>query len=228
MAQVINFSSLSKKEFSESHKDDFVVIVFDAEFSGQQDLVEEAVKAISAASELKDKIVLGTVDVEKNDELSKEFSVLSVPMIACIVKGQAVRKVDSLEPAKLVNTILEEHKKYTLLGGELVDQKGDPKEKFNEYLKRLVNRAPVMIFMKGDPRTPRCGFSRQLIELLSKYDLKYETFDILQDDEVRQGLKEYSDWPTYPQIYAKGEFVGGLDILKQLEETKELEATLRV
>lgn len=217
------------KEFLETHKNAFVVLIFDAEFTGQQSIVKDAFKALDETAELKDKIVLGTVDVEENDELAQKFAILSVPMAVCLMKNQLVKRIDTLEPSKLVNIVREELKRHTLLSAETITQEaGDPKEKFKCYLKQLTNRAPVMIFMKGVPAAPRCGFSRQLVELLSKHDIKYETFDILQDDEVRQGLKEYSDWPTYPQIYAKGEFVGGLDILKQLEETGELEATLKV
>lgn len=210
------------------NKDAFVVLVLNAEFTDQQTIVDEAIVALNESIELKDKIVVGTVDVEENNELASQFSVLSVPVVACIIKGQLVRKIDTLEPSKLVKTVEEELRKHALMSVGDTDQKIDPKERFNDYLKRLVNRAPVMVFMKGEPEKPRCGFSKQLVELLGKHNIKYETFDILQDEEVRQGLKEYSDWPTYPQIYANGEFVGGLDTLKQLEDTGELEGTLKL
>eukprot|EP00126_Sphaerothecum_destruens_P011551 Sdes_comp20926_c0_seq1m18352 len=78
-----------------------------------------------------------------------------------------------------------------------------------------------MIFMKGSPDFPKCGFSRQLIEILNQKSIDYATFDILEDEEIRQGLKVYSDWPTYPQIYLRGELIGGLDILKDLLLTDE-------
>lgn len=68
--------------------------------------------------------------------------------------------------------------------------------------------------MKGSPNAPRCGFSRTLVGILSELNAKYETFDILEDEEVRQGLKTFSNWPTYPQVYVNGEFIGGLDIIK--------------
>jgi len=83
-----------------------------------------------------------------------------------------------------------------------------------------------MVFMKGDRNTPRCGFSKQLIGILNETKIPYETFDILTDEEVRQGLKTYSDWPTYPQVYVKGELIGGLDIIKELLAADELVATL--
>lgn len=95
-----------------------------------------------------------------------------------------------------------------------------------ERLERLIKKAPVMVFMKGSPDAPRCGFSRTLMEIFKKNKVSFDSFDILTDEEVRQGLKEYSNWPTYPQIYAKGTLVGGLDIIKELEESGELMAAL--
>lgn len=227
MSGVKIISDATSEEFLAANKNSFVVLLFDAEFTEQQNEVKKALEFVLEAPELKDKIVVGSVDVEQNNDLAKQLEVVSVPIVVCVVNGKVVKKVDTLEPTKLVKTIEEQLKRHQLSSGDTSD-KTDPKEKFNHYLKQLVNRAPVMVFMKGDPTAPRCGFSRQLVELLAKNDLKYETFDILLDDDVRQGLKEYSDWPTYPQIYVKGEFVGGLDILKQLDETGELVKTLQV
>ena len=70
--------------------------------------------------------------------------------------------------------------------------------------------------MKGDPTTPKCGFSRQIVALLNEQNVKFDTFDILEDEEVRAGLKTFSDWPTFPQLYIDGELVGGLDIVKEM------------
>ncbi|XP_023240218.1 glutaredoxin-3-like [Centruroides sculpturatus] len=83
-----------------------------------------------------------------------------------------------------------------------------------------------MIFMKGNPDVPRCGFSKTLIGIMNEIGVSYETFDILQDEEVRQGLKIYSNWPTYPQVYVNGTLIGGLDIIKELNESNELKQTL--
>ncbi|KAH0565047.1 hypothetical protein GP486_001556 [Trichoglossum hirsutum] len=80
-------------------------------------------------------------------------------------------------------------------------------------LDKLVSAAPVMLFMKGTPSEPRCGFSRQVVSLLRGRGVRYGFFNILADEEVRQGLKEYSDWPTFPQLYVDKELVGGLDIV---------------
>jgi len=97
----------------------------------------------------------------------------------------------------------------------------------DDRLKSLINTGPLMVFMKGSPATPKCGFSRQVMEMLGETQLKFETFDILTDDTVRQGLKTFSNWPTYPQVYVKGELIGGLDILKELKESGDLISALK-
>ncbi|KAK8085606.1 monothiol glutaredoxin-5 [Apiospora hydei] len=101
----------------------------------------------------------------------------------------------------------------------------DPEKAKEELFKRLaelVKAAPVMLFMKGTPSAPQCGFSRQLVGILRDRSVKYGFFNILADDEVRQGLKEFADWPTFPQLWVNGELVGGLDIIKEeLESNPE-------
>ncbi|KAF4553581.1 Glutaredoxin-like protein 2 [Elsinoe fawcettii] len=89
------------------------------------------------------------------------------------------------------------------------------KEALNNRLSELVKAAPVMLFMKGTPSAPQCGFSRQTVSMLRERGIRYGFFNILADDDVRQGLKEFSEWPTFPQVYVGGELVGGLDILKE-------------
>ncbi|KAK5117662.1 hypothetical protein LTR62_005085 [Meristemomyces frigidus] len=88
-------------------------------------------------------------------------------------------------------------------------------EELNARLSELVKAAPVMLFMKGTPSAPQCGFSRQCVSILREHGVRYGFFNILADDEVRQGLKEFSEWPTFPQVYMDGELIGGLDILKE-------------
>ena len=83
-----------------------------------------------------------------------------------------------------------------------------------------------MLFMKGLPSAPQCGFSRQIVEILDNTSVPYDSFNIFEDEEVRQGLKDYSDWPTYPQLYVKGELIGGLDIVRELLDAGELDETL--
>lgn len=87
------------------------------------------------------------------------------------------------------------------------------KEELFNRLGELVKAAPVMLFMKGTPSAPQCGFSRQTVSLLREKGVRYGFFNILADDDVRQGLKEFADWPTFPQVWVGGELVGGLDIV---------------
>ncbi|TNN31042.1 Glutaredoxin 3 [Liparis tanakae] len=96
-----------------------------------------------------------------------------------------------------------------------------------QRLKSIINQSSVMLFMKGNKAAAKCGFSRQTLELLDGTGVDYDTFDILEDEEVRQGLKTYSNWPTYPQLYVKGDLIGGLDILKELKESGDLGSVLR-
>ncbi len=92
----------------------------------------------------------------------------------------------------------------------------------------IVKTNDVVLFMKGTALFPQCGFSSRAIAILDRLGSKYETVDVLQDPEVRQGIKEYSDWPTIPQLYVKGEFVGGSDIMMEMFESGELQELLAV
>ena len=103
-----------------------------------------------------------------------------------------------------------------------------PEDALNARLKSLINSSPVMLFMKGVPTAPRCGFSRQAVEMLSDAKVAFGTYDILTDEDVRQGLKKYSDWPTYPQLYVNGDLMGGLDIMKEMAEEGDLAEQLGV
>jgi monothiol glutaredoxin len=85
-----------------------------------------------------------------------------------------------------------------------------------------VEANPVVLFMKGTPVFPQCGFSAQVVQVLSLLGVKFKAFDVLSDDEVRQGIKEFSRWPTIPQLYVKGEFIGGCDIVREMYQSGEL------
>lgn len=106
------------------------------------------------------------------------------------------------------------------------DEKKDETTSLNDKLKQLINRHRIMLFMKGIPSSPKCGFSRQIVDILDSFNVSYDAFNILEDDEVRQGLKVYSDWPTYPQLYVEGDLVGGLDIIEEMVESGDLEDLL--
>jgi monothiol glutaredoxin len=92
----------------------------------------------------------------------------------------------------------------------------------HDRIAALVTEHPVVLFMKGTPLFPQCGFSSKAIAILDRIGVEYTTLDVLQDQEIRQGIKAYSDWPTIPQLYVKGEFVGGSDIMMEMYEAGEL------
>jgi monothiol glutaredoxin len=93
----------------------------------------------------------------------------------------------------------------------------------NARLDEIVRSADVVLFMKGSALFPQCGFSSRAVAILDHLGVGFETVDVLQDPEIRQGIKAYSDWPTIPQLYVKGEFVGGSDIMMEMFEAGELQ-----
>lgn len=97
-----------------------------------------------------------------------------------------------------------------------------------ERIEKLINDHKVMVFMKGNKLMPQCGFSNNVVQILGVLGVPFETFDVLSDPEIRQGIKEYSSWPTIPQVYLNGEFLGGSDILIELYQNGQLQETVEV
>jgi monothiol glutaredoxin len=95
-----------------------------------------------------------------------------------------------------------------------------------ERIAELVKGSDVLLFMKGSPLFPQCGFSSRAVAILQHLGVEFDSVDVLQDQEVRQGIKAFSDWPTIPQLYVKGEFVGGSDIMMEMYESGELSQLL--
>jgi monothiol glutaredoxin len=96
----------------------------------------------------------------------------------------------------------------------------------NQRIARIVGDNDVVLFMKGTPLFPQCGFSNRAVSILDHCNVAFESVDVLQDMDIRQGIKSFSDWPTIPQLYVKGEFVGGSDIMMEMFEAGELQALL--
>ena len=92
----------------------------------------------------------------------------------------------------------------------------------HDRIRKLVDDNKVLLFMKGSPLFPQCGFSSRAVAILNHLGVEFESVDVLQDQEVRQGIKVFSDWPTIPQLYVGGEFVGGSDIMMEMYESGEL------
>ena len=96
-----------------------------------------------------------------------------------------------------------------------------------EQIKQTVTENPIVLFMKGNANFPQCGFSGRAIQILNACNVQFVTVDVLSNEDVRQGIKEYSNWPTIPQLYVKGEFIGGSDIMTEMYESGELNELLK-
>lgn len=173
--------------------------------------------------------VWASINAEDLSDISEAYDVTAVPFLV-LVRGGAVVETVSGSSAVKVREAIEKHARadgveadngingLEQTGGKPAEEPApvDPASQKEELFKRLgdlVKAAPVMLFMKGTPSSPQCGFSRQMVAILREKSVKYGFFNILADDEVRQGLKEYAEWPTYPQLWVDGELVGGLDIV---------------
>lgn len=159
------------------------------------------------------------LEAEAVPDVSEKNEISSVPTFIFYKGGEKVDRLDGAHAPELTKKV----QRLAVAGspGGADSSTTD----LNQRLKKLINAAPCMLFMKGSSQEPRCGFSRQIVALLKEHSIQFSSFDILSDEEVRQGLKTYSNWPTYPQLYVNGELVGGLDIVKELAESGELENT---
>ena len=97
-----------------------------------------------------------------------------------------------------------------------------------EKIQKLIDTNPLIVFMKGTKLMPQCGFSNNVVQILNSLGVEFTTFDVLSDYGVREGIKEYSDWPTIPQVYLKGEFLGGSDILIEMYNTGKLKEKIEI
>ena len=172
------------------------------------------------------------LDADAFPDLCERFKLESVPAFLFLHAGALTDSVMGADVPSLVNKV-KQHSLTAAIASPGVamlptakSAPATPAAPLEERLKALLNQAPVVLFMKGSPDAPRCGFSRQAVEVLRKERVSFASFDILGDEEVRQGLKTFSNWPTYPQLYSSGKLVGGLDIMKELHESGDLAAEL--
>ncbi|XP_050213523.1 monothiol glutaredoxin-S17 [Mercurialis annua] len=195
------------------------------------------------------------VEAEEQAEISEEFSVSAVPFFVFFKDGKKVDSLEGADPSSLANkvakvagsvssgesaapaslgmaagaSVLETIKELAKENGPTpVSSKVQPShDALEKRLQQLINSHPVMLFMKGSPEAPECGFSQKVVDILKNENVKFGSFDILSDNEVREGLKKFSNWPTFPQIYCKGELLGGCDIAIAMHESGELTEVLR-
>lgn len=194
-------------------------------------------QVLEVLAEAQPTLAFGRVDAEANPVLTATYEVTAVPTFLLLNEELvAVEKVVGLEDAakvtmavqRLVHNSTATTTTSTTTNGGPTTAAADKPEPLSQRLDRLIRSAPVMIFIKGTPTAPLCGFSRQIVELLQEESIAFSSFDILTDDEVRQGLKTHSDWPTYPQLYVNGELMGGLDIVKEMKAEGSLREQLRI
>lgn len=95
-------------------------------------------------------------------------------------------------------------------------------DQIRQRIENDLKKNKIMLYMKGSPEAPQCGFSAQAVAILKEHDVPFHSFNILNDESIRQGLKEYANWPTFPQLYVNGELVGGCDIMMELHQSGEL------
>ncbi|RID70755.1 hypothetical protein BRARA_C02743 [Brassica rapa] len=194
------------------------------------------------------------VEAEEHPEISEAYSVSAVPYFVFFKDGKDVDTLEGADPSSLANkvgrvagsstsnepaapaslglaagpTILETVKENAKATSKDRAQplSSTTKEALNTRLEKLTNSHPVMLFMKGTPEEPRCGFSKNVVNILKEEEVEFGSFDILSDNEVREGLKKFSNWPTYPQLYSNGELLGGADIVIAMHESGELKEAL--
>jgi Grx4 family monothiol glutaredoxin len=173
------------------------------------------------------------LDADAFPEHCERFQLESVPAFLFLHAGSLVDSVMGADVPALHNKV-KQHDLSAAIASEPEVPITAPTaagaaaapQSLDDRLRALTHKAPVMLFMKGTPDEPRCGFSRTAVALLREEKVDFDTFDILSDEEVRQGLKKFSNWPTYPQLYGDGKLLGGLDIMKELKEEGELKSSL--
>jgi len=201
--------------------DTLVALNFHAPWAAPCAQMNQVFKTLAKQSPT-DKTLFITIDAEEYPEITESYDVSAVPFFVLIKSGVVLEKISGADPSKLTSSITR-HSGGSLLippaqstTASTSDTTQPPMEEdLNSRLTKLVSAAPVMLFMKGTPAAPQCGFSRQLVALLREREVRYGFFNILADDEVRQGLKTFSDWPTFPQLYVNGQLIGGLDIVRE-------------
>ena len=161
-------------------------------------------------------------DAEAVEEVSARENVSAVPFFVFVRDGKRVDAVEGADAAAVTNKTRQYFPASVSVPAPAVTVAPASGEALRARLKSLIESQPVVLFMKGHPDEPKCGFSRRVVDALSAAGVKFGSFNILADEDVRQGLKEYSNWPTYPQLYVDGEFVGGCDIVLEMAEAGEL------
>jgi len=207
----------SSAEFDEASKNKPVVVHFWATWADQCAQMDEVLKALLEMHQ--GALVFGRCEAEEVSDLATRFNISAVPTVLLVKDGKEVTRINGVDPVKL-----SEQVEKLASGADGVEHSGEVAETLNEKLHRLIHQDRIVMFMKGMPSAPQCRFSKQLMELLGEVDpgLDFSHFNILEDQEVREGIKTYSNWPSFPQLYIEGDLVGGLDVMRELNDAGEL------
>ncbi|KAJ2557350.1 glutaredoxin [Coemansia sp. RSA 1933] len=169
------------------------------------------------------------VEAEEFEDISEAYEISAVPTVIIAKKAKIIGRVDGVNVAEIVKQVASNcgatnglSEQAAAAAAADASSPEEFKQDLNTRLKGLIERAPVMVFIKGTAAQPRCGFSKKIVGMLNENNIKYGYFDILTDEQVRQGLKAYSDWPTFPQLYVNSELIGGVDIVTEMIESGDL------
>lgn len=169
------------------------------------------------------------VEAEEQSDISDEYEIAAVPLFLWIKDGVVVDRMQGANAPDLAKKVAKWAEEAAIgkdvsdgIKKEAVSVTAAAPEAETGKLRELVNSHKVMLFMKGSPEEPRCGFSRKVVNVLQDQGVAFGSFDILSDEAVRQGMKAFSNWPTFPQLYVAGELLGGCDIVLEMNESGEL------
>ena len=232
MSSIIEYTSSSPPPSNSK-----VVLLFWADWHEDAVGLKDGILPALAAS-TSTGLSFGSIEAESSSDLTDRYGVTVVPTIVLVSEsGEIYQKLEGqMEIADITSAV----QRLISLSETNSVTTGTPTSNTNAStavtapisletrLKNIINTSAVMIFMKGTPTAPKCGFSRQVVEIMEQQQIAFSSFDILSDEDVRQGLKTYSDWPTYPQIYCRGELIGGLDILMEMVDEGNLPQQLQV
>lgn len=153
-----------------------------------------------------------SIDGKKLVDIAKRYEVCKAPCVVLLQDGQVLESIRGFDIDK-IRVAVERYIGVPDIPAEALEQKRDA---ITARIAGLVQNPGVILFMKGTPDSPRCRFSRRLVGILREHNIEFDSFDVLNDEDVRQGLKEYGDWPTYPQLWVGGKLLGGLDVVSTL------------
>ncbi|KAG5352390.1 hypothetical protein C0989_002581 [Termitomyces sp. Mn162] len=187
------------------------------------------------------KLLVLNIEAETHAEIAESFDVEAVPLFVVLQGHTLLERISGADAPKLTQAIathttgpvVPKPQSITTQSPAsasdsifLESEKTETPEELEKRMHMLMNQSKVVLFMKGSPDAPRCGFSRKISTLLRDNNVEFTHFDILTDEAVRQGLKKLNDWPTFPQLIVKGELVGGLDIVQEMVENGELKEAI--